>query len=78
MKKKKIKQIRIDIAQVFLISFLLVVSITLAQSIYSSNYNIPYSAVDSGGGNISSSNYFLEVSSEVSDNSCDDLIEMAK
>ena len=47
-----------------MLAFLLVVSITAAQTIYSTNYKIPYSAIDSGGGNISSGSYFLEVSTE--------------
>lgn len=64
MKSKKNKIKKINIAPIFLLAFLLIVSITIAQKISSATYVIPRESIDSGGGNFSSGDYFLEASTE--------------
>lgn len=61
-KKRKIKSI--DITPIFLLVFLLIISVSMAQQLNSTTYKIPRQSIDSGGGNFSSANYFLELSTE--------------
>lgn len=61
-KKKEIKSV--NTTPIFFLVFLLIISISVAQQISSANYKIPRESIDSGGGNFSSNNYFLELSTE--------------
>jgi hypothetical protein len=64
MKSKKNKIKKISITPIFLLAFLLIVSVTIAQRISSATYVIPRESIDSGGGNFTSADYFLEASIE--------------
>lgn len=64
MKCKKRKAVKINITPIFLLAFFLIISIAVAQRIESANYVLSRAAIDSGGGNFTSANYFLELSTE--------------
>ena len=64
MKNKKRKTRTVNIAPAFLLAFLLIISLSLAQQISSATYHLKRTVVDSGGVNSSSPNYFAELSTE--------------
>lgn len=64
MKSKKRRIRTVSITPAFLLASLLIISLSLAQSISSANYKIPRESIDWGGGNFSSADYFLEASTE--------------
>ena len=62
--EKEIKTKNVNIASILFLSFLLTISIVLSQAINSNSYTLQRESINSGGGNFSSANYFLEATAE--------------